>query len=348
MKLLRRALLGLVSLGALLLCAELVLALAGLRFRFPPACDRDPGLGCMTKANAHVEFAFARRRFSFDTNALGLRDRDRSPRTTGQKRVLLLGDSLPFGVLVAAERTFPSLLEARLATQGIDVVNGGSIHLKGTEQQLAFYLDRGRRLRPDLVVLCFNAQNDLADSSHHLFFRPGAEGLERVLPFVPASRLHRVVLDTMDLAPVRFLDERSSLFGLARGLGYSLMHLPATTASPAEARAATEAAISRLALESWRDGAAFAVAVAPRPEAADDYARRGALPPESDERVALSIAAGMGLLHVDLTPSLLPVAGAPPRFQDDNHLTEAGHAQVAEALTPLLPLWLARQPAQLQ
>jgi lysophospholipase L1-like esterase len=75
------------------------------------------------------------------------------PRTT---RVLMLGDSIAFGFGVAAEDTVSRRLEARL-NRGIpnrrfEVVNAG-VGNYNTAMEAAYYLEQGRTLNPDLVIL---------------------------------------------------------------------------------------------------------------------------------------------------------------------------------------------------
>jgi lysophospholipase L1-like esterase len=68
------------------------------------------------------------RTFPYRTNAHGLRDRDRSPKPPGSRRVLVVGDSYTWGYAVAEDEAFPQVAERLLQEGGhseIEVINGG-------------------------------------------------------------------------------------------------------------------------------------------------------------------------------------------------------------------------------
>jgi len=69
-----------------------------------------------------------KRTFPYRTNAHGLRDRDRPPKASGSKRVLVIGDSYTWGYAVAEEEAYPQVAEQFLKARGrpdIEVINGG-------------------------------------------------------------------------------------------------------------------------------------------------------------------------------------------------------------------------------
>ena len=55
-----------------------------------------------------------KRTFPYRTNAHGLRDRDRSEKAPGTKRVLVMGDSYTWGYAVAEEEAYPQVAERLL------------------------------------------------------------------------------------------------------------------------------------------------------------------------------------------------------------------------------------------
>jgi lysophospholipase L1-like esterase len=68
------------------------------------------------------------RTFPYRTNAHGLRDRDRSAKQSGTKRVLVLGDSYTWGYAVAEEEAYPQVAERLLKARqrpDIEVINAG-------------------------------------------------------------------------------------------------------------------------------------------------------------------------------------------------------------------------------
>ncbi|MBL4847721.1 MAG: SGNH/GDSL hydrolase family protein [Planctomycetes bacterium] len=98
-------------------------------------------------------------------NSLGLR----GPETTlepaeGTFRILCLGDSTTFGFYVEENETLPHQLQTSLLAGGagtLETVNGGCGGWS-IASETQFFLERGARLKPQLVVLTF-CGNDLAD-----------------------------------------------------------------------------------------------------------------------------------------------------------------------------------------
>jgi len=93
--------------------------------------------------------------FAFITriNSAGFRDVDHPvEKPLDRKRILVLGDSFIFGAGVPEEETLTRRLES--GTPGTEVINTG---VPGYDlgQEYLFYKVRGRRYRPDLVLLAF-------------------------------------------------------------------------------------------------------------------------------------------------------------------------------------------------
>lgn len=89
-------------------------------------------------------------------------------------RILVLGDSGVAAFEVADDETFVAVLERRLndaAPFPIQVINAG-VRGYGTDQSYLYYLERGRRLQPDLVLF-FHSPNDPEDNmTLHRMRRP--------------------------------------------------------------------------------------------------------------------------------------------------------------------------------
>lgn len=90
-------------------------------------------------------------------NSIGLRDREYPlEKPPGSVRVLMLGDSLTFGWGVKVEDTPAKILEEMLNRDGsgktYEVINSG-VGNYNTRMEVAYFLDRGRLLKPDVVVL---------------------------------------------------------------------------------------------------------------------------------------------------------------------------------------------------
>lgn len=98
-------------------------------------------------------------------NSLGLRGPELGVRPEDGYRVMVLGDSMVAAFEVRYEETFTALLEAGLRREfdfPVEVINAG-VRGYGTDQSYLYYKERGRRLRPDLVVF-IHGGNDPADN----------------------------------------------------------------------------------------------------------------------------------------------------------------------------------------
>ncbi|GEM_PF-2358618 len=99
-------------------------------------------------------------------NSHGMRDKERElPKAADLLRILVIGDSVTFGVHVEAEQTFPALLEQRCGERDIqaEVFNMGVVGYD-TRQSLAFLEETGLAFKPDIVILA-HCMNDVEDAS---------------------------------------------------------------------------------------------------------------------------------------------------------------------------------------
>ena len=103
----------------------------------------------------------------FRTNGYGLR-RDSEvalPAPAGTFRVLVLGDSQTGG-FIDNTATYPQRLEdawkSRIHSSTVEVLNAGVIGY-APEQEYLWYVERGRPLRPDVVILALYVGNDIRD-----------------------------------------------------------------------------------------------------------------------------------------------------------------------------------------
>jgi lysophospholipase L1-like esterase len=119
-----------------------------------------------------------------DVSPQGLRDRVFAvPKPAGVFRVLVLGDSVTYGVNVPAANAFPKLLERRLAGRQprVEVLNAGVLGYT-PYNELQYYMARGRSFEPDLVLVGF-CMNDVTDPELHW------SGTPREVPEVPAEAI---------------------------------------------------------------------------------------------------------------------------------------------------------------
>ena len=158
-------LLALVSCLAALLVAEAAVRVAGLGS--DQLLRDDPVLGVRFIESKSGLSQGACYRADVTINAEGWR----SPaylraKPEGVYRVLVLGDSFMAGLQVGDEETFSGVLERRLNEAGLDrrveVINFG-VPSWSTDQQFLALREYGVPLDPDMVLLAFYAQNDVAE-----------------------------------------------------------------------------------------------------------------------------------------------------------------------------------------
>lgn len=102
-------------------------------------------------------------------NPSGYRGREAGPKTE-RRRVVMLGDSVAFGPEVGDDETFSALIDAN--SPRFEVVNL-AVPGYGTDQELIRLEREGLACGPDVVVLNFCLENDLADNALPFFFYDG-------------------------------------------------------------------------------------------------------------------------------------------------------------------------------
>lgn len=104
-------------------------------------------------------------------NTLGFRDREITERKSRALRALAVGDSVTFGWGVDLEETWCKRLEANLCAQGIDIeiLNLG-LPAAGPVEYARIIETAIPRLKPDLVIVCFLAAEDLQQLGNFLAF----------------------------------------------------------------------------------------------------------------------------------------------------------------------------------
>jgi len=114
---------------------------------------------------------------TYSNNSLGLRgSKEYTYKRQTEHRILFLGDSFTYGFGVNDDQTFPYLTEKRLLKDhlSVEVMNSGCSG-KGTDYELNFFQVLGKKFSPDLVVLCFGA-NDFIDNERGEYFRISQDG----------------------------------------------------------------------------------------------------------------------------------------------------------------------------
>ena len=117
------------------------------------------------KPGAEAEFAYLGPRIKYRVNEDGLRGPRRyaRPKPAGVKRVLMLGDSVLFGIGAHDEELFSMLVEKGLP--GVEVVNAG-IGGYNTYTERMWLEAEGWSYSPDVLVLCY-CPNDVDEPMEH-------------------------------------------------------------------------------------------------------------------------------------------------------------------------------------
>lgn len=130
----------------------------------------DPLLGWAHEPNARASYVGPRPwpiefEASVSINSLGLRGPEIPPASPGEARVLFLGDSMVAAFEVAYEESFVARVGEILGSRvgrPVRTISAG-VRGYGTDQSYLYYRDRGRLLRPDVVVL-YHSGNDPTDN----------------------------------------------------------------------------------------------------------------------------------------------------------------------------------------
>ena len=186
--------------------------------------------------------------------------------------IMFLGDSFTEAAQVEAEDTFVELAKAALNAAGntVTTVNAG-VSGYGTDQQLVTYLNKGRLLKPKLVVLAFCTGNDVSDNSqvlspgYGMFFDLVDGKLQGpITQGKPPNPLKELLNRHTRLVP--WLIEKKRLWQHVQMQINSFEgEIFASTGNPdwEHAWAITERLIERLDYETKQDGAQLLIAVLP-------------------------------------------------------------------------------------
>lgn len=128
-----------------------------------------PTRGWTLLAKVHTLSSQFGRTVPYETNSLGLRDREHTYQKSGTFRIVLLGDSFVEAQQVRLEDCLAQRLEAHWKNKNVEVVNLG-VSGYGTIQEYLYLVEEGLRYEPDLILLGFYAMNDVEDNSRELSF----------------------------------------------------------------------------------------------------------------------------------------------------------------------------------
>lgn len=255
-------------------------------------------------------------------NTLGMRAPELSAKADGARRMLFLGDSTVFGVLVPDGETFADRAGAKLRSvdPALEVLNGG-VPGYSTWQALRALEARLLDLEPDLVVVgALWSDTQGAGTPDALRFPRS--------PFPWLAKVNAYYFTREWVNHLRYGGRPQEVtFGLAPAGETRRVPLPDYAANLRAIASTVRAAggdVAFLVLPCIKDPAGAGVG-----DHRDDY------------RAAMRAAAAeLGAPLVD-TPPLFVGTRPADMFADEVHPTSAGHAVIADALVTTLAPWVA-------
>ena len=259
---------------------------------------RDPQIGVRLRPGASARFKTSEFETDIAINSSGVRDSEIGPKPAGERRIVVLGDSIVLSVQVQAAETFCARLQLRLnAQRGLDepayrVINAG-VQGYGPVEALSFFEHVASRFEADVVLVAVYVGND-ADGGARLGDRRcrvrDREGRRRRRPRRHCQavdqwplwmrRLVRrsMVLQTVRLRTLTLLERYSRVHPIDRAL---TMYLPDLPPDMDRGLAVTRECVRRIAEAAAGRGARTGIMLVPArfQIADDDYGQ-----PESHRR----------------------------------------------------------------
>ena len=303
-------------------------------------CRFDHELGWAPLEN--ITLVGEKRRFLVHQNQFGLRGPDdmQLEKTSGRKRVLVLGDSYVWGLSASQEDIFTN---PSVHGTNDELINAG-VSGYGTDQEYLFYLRTGQKFDVDQVVLVFTPYNDVTNnlaSEQYSYLKPyfTLNHGELVVhnEHVRDNRVHNYFIRRIDRECRVWNLVTKGLQGLGRSIvpkrrdqKYADAHFVVSDADRAGVEL-TLALIKKLNDAVTARGAKFYVVFVPSKKRIDKRL------PDNHPFVPL-IAAGltqMGVSYREPYPEFLKsaMAGAELFHPPDNHFNAAGHALFAKFVT---------------
>lgn len=327
----------------------------------------DPVIGYRLRPNARTRFVTAEFDTTIAINGQGVRDdRDIGPKPPGERRIVVLGDSLVLSVQVDVRQTFCRLLEdrlnqaeaGRLGTPHVRyrVINAG-VQGYGPVEELLFYREIARAFDPDVVIETIFVGNDAEDAV------ASASKLRATAPGQPVDRSVSDAVSGSIVSRLRRLIRRSMVLQVLRLRVVSVTDRISNFVSPPEPPLQTYAAnpapriadglrisrdcVSAIAADAAGTGARTMVLMIPARFQVDDadyghlkeavdgaggHLVRDAATQRFDDALA-----GLPVPRLDALPALRAALPGPDVFfQQTVHLTPRGHQVVAGALEAFL------------
>jgi hypothetical protein len=339
----------------------------------------DPRLGWRMRPGARVVYDRREYEVEVEVNALGLRDVPRDPDQRRGGRVLALGDSFVEAYSVALDAALTRVAERSLPPHCPAEVWNAGVGGYSTAQEYLFYVDRGRRWAPDVVLLFFYYNDVLVNARDNYWGTPVPlleerdgklavvnEPVPRPVRREPAAAQRPTAggsaafdwfAERLRLGAPRAYDRLARL-GLWDPLGgdrvedaFKVYRRRAAQVEIEQAWERTHRILEELARAVEADGARFAVVYVPsRMEVSNrDWEltrRRYSLDAGWDRTLVVrrlgEIAREVRFPLVDLTPDLARAEAADGEvyFRIDGHWNARGHRAAGEAVARALPALL--------
>lgn len=315
----------------------------------------DPATGHRLKPGAATRYTTAEFSTTITINAQGVRDDEPiGPKPAGERRIVILGDSIVFAVQVEAHETLSAILEARLNARGdalrYRVINAG-VQGYGPAEQVRFFETVAADFEPDIVLVATFVANDAIealdrrwrlDDTRSAAERAGGEAETRLRRVVRRSMVLQIAKQRVDqvverVQPARQPSPDRRLLSYATPLGPDI----------AEGFEEATRAMARLSLAASERGARTAIVLVPARFQLDaaEYQRMRAevsrfgfeLDVDGASSRFHDFYASLGLPLLDLLPAFR-AAPHPGRmfFERTVHLTPAGHEVAAKAIAQFL------------
>jgi lysophospholipase L1-like esterase len=324
----------------------------------------DPEIGVRLRPGASAHFKTSEFETDIVINSSGVRDGTIGRKPPGERRIVVLGDSMVLSVQVQADETFCARLQQRLnanRTPGgasYRVINAG-VQGYGPVEEFRFFEHVASRFQADVVLVAVYVGNDAmeaSDSGDAVLPRRASDrtaaapapaiaaGPSRWPVWMRRIVRHSMVLQIARLRALTLLRRYRQVRPIERAL---TMYLRTVPPDMERGLAVTRECVRRIARSAARRGARTGIVLVPArfQVADDDYQNVQATVAESGEALLRDAAtdrftaalSGLGLPMVDTLPALRAASGRTRIFMRTTaHLTRDGHEVMADALARFL------------
>jgi len=313
---------------------------------------QDPRVGHRMRPGAAARYTTSEFSTDITINPQGVRDEAPiGPKAPGERRVVILGDSLVLSVQVDQHQTFAEHLERGLNASGGPstwrVINAG-VQGYGPVDEWQFYKHVVDGLEPDLVLMMVFVGNDAVEAYDKRTWIDADGPPAAATSDAAAGLMRRITRSSMVLQNVRL--RWDLLKSAVEGPGAErplTSYLEALTPDVEQGLGVSRRAFGLIAERAAARGAASALVLMPARFQTDDadYERLKAIVSAGGDTLVRDVATDrfkealtpLGLPMFDLLPTL---RAQPNRhdlfFQENVHLTPRGHDVVGDALIPFV------------